>query len=594
MKKFLLPLSCILIVALLIGPFAAFSVSAADSGMYIPNSYIRDVTADAYAQDSYRPWYAFDDNPSTCWITPWKENATPYPHWIMAELTEPLQVDSLHYIPRQSDLSQRATDYEVWISPDRNESNLVKVAEGTWDWESLDAGTVNFTARTAILVKFVIKGIFQQEEGNPVASVGELRIHSAKKIQIPALLSTDMIEKVTASSYQPGYDPMLAFNDDSSDFWHTPWEGDITDYPHWIMAEFKEAVTIGGLLYTPRSGTWEQFVTAYEVWISPDSNADHLVKVAEGDWNYGPFGQCSFTATEAKLVKFVLKSCYGTDVNPTPCNTASVAELDFRTTESAPEEPSYIEPGDIKTVTASDFHPDYPPERLVNDNPGDFWHTRWGEGASDFPHWVMVEFKEPQVIDSLLCLPRLDALGSTVSDYEVWISPDSNPDNLKKVDAGTWATGVTGVSTFSAQKATLVKFVINAKADGQDGTTGVAVAELKFRLAKEETLTPDAKQGYSFYYQERAGEAAGTVDLRILCVIDRKTLEKRPDCDITVTVTAGETKTFRVSFDTVYQRISAKETLYYAAEDAYLFGVVITGVPDSYDGAITAGWTNGG
>ncbi len=588
MKKIFLSLSLVLAVAALLVLFAAFPALASDSGMYIPNICIKNVTADGYVEKGYEPWFAFDENEGSFWHTPWNEDATPFPHWIMAEFEEAQTIDSLVYVPRVGEPGQRATEYEVWVSPDSNPDNLVKVDDGIWDWDSEEAGTSRFPAQTATLVKFVVKARADGEQENTCASAAEIRIHSTKTIEVPALVPAEDIKNVTANAFEAGYGPELAFDDNAGDFWHTPWSGEIPSYPHWIMAEFEEAVTIDTLLYTPRADTADQFVTAYEVWISPDSNPDNLVKVDDGVWEFGPFGRSSFPATEAKLVKFVIKGRYdGVTEGP----TSAVAELDFRTTEKISGSSAYVDIFDIKTATASSYQEGYDPKLAFNNNVADFWHTPWGDARQPYPHWIMAEFKEPQTIDSLVYIPRSRAETQFATEYEVWISPDSNPDNLVKVDDGTWEVGSLGTSNFPAQKATLVKFVIKARADGTD--EGVSVAELRFGLAEEETLSPDPVRGYSFYYQEREGEAAGTVDLRVLCVIDAETLKKRPDCDITVTVTAGsETKTFKLSFNTVYRTVLAKDQAYHASENAYIFGVVITDVPDSYDGQITAVWTN--
>ncbi|MGM9680828.1 MAG: discoidin domain-containing protein [Eubacteriales bacterium] len=593
MKKILGSLSLIVATALLIVALPAFPALAEDSGMYLPSICIKNVTADCYAP-GYEPWFAFDQNDGSFWHTPWNDDqqelALPFPHWIMAELEEAQTIDSLVYVPRAGEPGQRATEYEVWISPDSNPDHLVKVDDSTWDWESETAGTSSFPAQTAKLVKFVVKARDDGEEVNTCASAAEIRIHSTKKIEVPTFISTDAIETVSANAYQEGYEPELAFNDNAGDFWHTPWTGEIPSYPHWLMVEFKEAQTIDMLIYTPRSGVSSQFVTSYEVWVSPDSNPDNLVKVDDGTWEFGPFGRSTFESTEAKLVKFVIKGKLDGAVDK---SNSAVAELDFCSTSIKSSEPSYVDNSDIKTVTASSYQSGYEPTRAFNNNIDDFWHTPWGGDMQPFPHWIMAEFKEPQLINELIYYPRSQAAAQFVTEYEVWISPDSNPDNLVKVDDGTWEVGSTGVSTFAPQMATLVKFVIKARADDSEGDTSVSVAELKFRIAKEETLTPNATTGYSFYYQERKGTSEGTVDLRVLCVIDAELLEKRSDCNITVTITAGEkTNEFSIPFDKVYRSILAQDTVYHAAENAYILGVVITDVPDSFDGQISVHWTN--
>lgn len=604
MKKKILSLFSATAVVLSVILFSAMASVAADTGietgMYIPNICIKNVTADSSAGDDYKPWYAFDSNEASFWHTPWDldytepNEALPFPHWIMAELEEAVTVDSVVYVPRAGQPLQQVTEYEVWISPDNNADNLVMVDSGTWEWNGESSKTSSFTAQKALLIRFVIKDTADDSTTNTCASVAELQIHSPMNIDVPVLVSVDEIKAVSANASQPGYEPELAVNDNPADFWHTPWEGEIPPYPHWIMVEFEEAKTIDMLIYTPRTGTWEQFVTKYEVWISPDDNPDNLVRMDDGSWEYGPFARSTFAPTEAKLVKLVIKGCYS---GVTEGVTSAVAELDFRTTDRAEIVQEYVERRDIKSISASSYQPGYEPELAFNNNVADFWHTPWGDDVQPYPHWIMAEFNTPQMIDSLVYIPRSGEPSQFATEYEVFISPDSDPENLVMVDSGTWETGSSATSNFEPVSATLVKFVIKARADGDTTDTCVSVAELKFGIAKaeqsENVLYPDAETGYSFFYQERAGKEEGTVELRILCVADADVLTARDDCDITVSITAGEKKTCTLSFDTVYRRVNAGDEVYSAADGSYIFGVIIVGVPDSYDGDVSAWWANG-
>ncbi len=596
-KKTLSLLLASAIVIVIIASVAISSV-AADAGMYIPGICIKNVTADSSAGDDYKPWFAFDSNEGSFWHTPWDldytepNEALPFPHWIMAELEEAVTVDSVVYVPRAGQPLQQVTEYEVWISPDNNSDNLKMVDSGVWEWNGESSQTSSFTPQKAVLVRFVIKDTADESATNTCASAAEIRIHSPNVIDVPALVSYDEIKEVSANSSQPGYGPELAINDNPADFWHTPWEVEIPSYPHWIMVEFDEVRTIDMLIYTPRAGVWEQFVTEYEVWISPDENPYNLVKVDDGSWEYGPFARSTFDATEAKLVKLVIKGRYDGETDGV---TSAVAEIDFRTTDREQMVQEYVENSDIKSVSASSYQPGYEPELAFNNNVSDFWHTPWGEDAQPYPHWIMAEFSTPQTIDSLVYIPRSGVPGQFATEYEVWISSDNNPENLVMADSGTWEVGSSATSEFEPVTATLVKFVIKARADGDTTDMCVSVAELKFGIAEknEEVLSPDEKTGYSFFYQERAGKETGTVELRILCVIDAETLAARDDCDITVSITAGQSKSCTLSFDTVYRRVTAGDEVYSAANGSYIFGVIIVGVPDSYDGDVSAWWANG-
>lgn len=118
--------------------------------------------------------------------------------------------------------------------------------------------------------------------------------------------------------------------------WHTPWEGtNVPDFPHWIMAEFKTPQRIEALVYIPRSATGYQFVTKYEVWISPDANEDHLQKVTEGEWTRGASGVAQFPVQEAKLVKFVILEKADANQNPDD-PSVSASEIRFRLDKNLP------------------------------------------------------------------------------------------------------------------------------------------------------------------------------------------------------------------------------------------------------------------
>ena len=140
------------------------------------------------------------------------------------------------------------------------------------------------------------------------------------------------IKNAGASSFQAGYEPMKAFDgveNDANNCWHTPWGEDMVDFPHWIMAEFQNVQTIDALVYIPRSETDYQFVTKYEVWISPDADEAHLQKVSEGEWPRGKNGISEFPAQEAKLVKFVILE--KTDANNNPeDHSVSASEIKFK------------------------------------------------------------------------------------------------------------------------------------------------------------------------------------------------------------------------------------------------------------------------
>lgn len=128
---------------------------------YVAKDKIKAVTADSY-QSGYGPEKAVDgveDDSNNCWHTPWEaaegEEIPGFPHWIQVEFTETQTVDSFVYVARKEDGFQFVTEYEVWTSPDNNEANLTKAAEGTWT--RAKTATAEFAPQEAVLVRFVTK-----------------------------------------------------------------------------------------------------------------------------------------------------------------------------------------------------------------------------------------------------------------------------------------------------------------------------------------------------------------------------------------------------------------------------------------------------
>lgn len=99
---------------------------------------------------------------------------------------------------------------------------------------------------------------------------------------------------------------------------------------------------------------------------------------------------------------------------------------------------------------------------------------------------------------------------------------------------------------------------------------------------------------YTAYLQTRAGKEAGTYDYRLVVVASYELLLKLDATheDIAFTATfksgvAGEERSFELTTGTIYSSVSATDTAgvtdtYYPASNSYVFGWVITDVPEAY------------
>ena len=150
-------------------------------------------------------------------------------------------------------------------------------------------------------------------------------------------VSREKIKAVTADSYQPGYEPEKAVDgieDDADNCWHTPWEGEIPDFPHWIQVEFTEPQTLDSLVYVARSATGYQFVTEYEIWVSQDGTEQGLKKIDERTWTRAKTAAAEFEPVTASLVRFVAEDKEDSNYEDTYSVSASEIKFGLASSES--------------------------------------------------------------------------------------------------------------------------------------------------------------------------------------------------------------------------------------------------------------------
>ncbi len=166
-SKVRLVISALLLVVLLALIGTLLLVFAEEGEVYVSPSAIKAATASSFAV-GYEPEKAFDGiegDVNNCWHTPWGTAQEPFPHWIMAEFTEPQKIDALIFVPRGPAPHTFVADYEVWVSPDDDPAHLKKVTEGTWKRDT--RGVAEFTKQEVVLVKFVINSRVDADTNEP-------------------------------------------------------------------------------------------------------------------------------------------------------------------------------------------------------------------------------------------------------------------------------------------------------------------------------------------------------------------------------------------------------------------------------------------
>ena len=138
------------------------------------------------------------------------------------------------------------------------------------------------------------------------------------------------------------------------------------------------------------------------------------------------------------------------------------------------------------TPTASSYQDEgSSPAKAFDNNPGTIWHTKWS--ITKMPHWINMEFKEPQTVDGISYLPRQTGTNGNLTKYEIQVS--DNGETFQTIAEGTVANANSSAEKhiqFDAvtTKHLRIKFI---QAPNNNGSA----AEIKVKLAQ---VTPD-KEG---------------------------------------------------------------------------------------------------
>ena len=88
----------------------------------------------------------------------------------------------------------------------------------------------------------------------------------------PPILYSIGAKVIKTESQQDGYEGANIIDGDSETMWHTQWKPVSAPYPHEIVIEIPEKVTLKGLIYTPRQDHRNGLIKNYEIYLSNDDN----------------------------------------------------------------------------------------------------------------------------------------------------------------------------------------------------------------------------------------------------------------------------------------------------------------------------------
>ena len=128
--------------------------------------------------------------------------------------------------------------------------------------------------------------------------------------EFPLYISNSGWTLVSADSYQGGNEARLAFDGNTSTFWHTAWGASETSHPHTIIIDMKKIYDVTAFTYLGRQdGNQNGMVKGYAVYLSVDGN-NWGTAVASGEFKNTTALQVVklSKATPGRYLKFVATS----------------------------------------------------------------------------------------------------------------------------------------------------------------------------------------------------------------------------------------------------------------------------------------------
>ncbi|MEO1584285.1 MAG: discoidin domain-containing protein [Planctomycetota bacterium] len=117
-------------------------------------------------------------------------------------------------------------------------------------------------------------------------------------------------------------------------------------------------------------------------------------------------------------------------------------------------------------VTASNAHPGYGPELVLDGDPATFWHTAWAPTQVEPPHSLEIDLGLPRPVAGLRYTPRSDSENGRFAEYRIEVS-DAGYD-WTQVKEGAWQNDATVKSaTWQATQARYVRLTMLRSTNGE-------------------------------------------------------------------------------------------------------------------------------
>ncbi len=295
------------------------------------------------------------------------------------------------------------------------------------------------------------------------------------------------------------YSANNAIDGNPNTYWSTVQRSGSKEHPHELLIRFPQPVEMSGLLFMNRQDNRQHQgdIRQFAVEMSDDGQQWQPVIEGQLESTFDP-QRVDF---EKKIASVCLKiralSGFGDDIS------ASLAELavlyagpalisdapetagTYRKVATATEE--MYEPinvldnssnptaAKVEQVTADSESKANPAVNALDGDPDTFWRTSWRGGASEHPHWLMLEFKDTLVVSGLQYLSPQDRSNGWIKEYVIEVSTDGK--QWQQAAAGTFEASkrLQTVSFTKPVQARCLRLTANSESRGQPFTS---IAEL--------------------------------------------------------------------------------------------------------------------
>lgn len=158
------------------------------------------------------------------------------------------------------------------------------------------------------------------------------------------------------------------------------------------------------------------------------------------------------------------------------------------TAEDAGEETmvNFVPRDKIASVSCDMAADGYAADLAVDNNPGTFWHTPWDdESTQGLPHWLEIEFTEPQTIDTLEYLQRQNSGHDEIqfiTGYTLEYVPAGGTEYQILIADGSWERNGYNANRASFEQVTAqkVRFTVRTQDVNVQDAYCSSIAELRF------------------------------------------------------------------------------------------------------------------